>query len=75
MSDGDHCECHEQLCDAGRAKLIAAGRDQGLEAAALAVEDNEIVEKRGNTLYAQLGDARGQRESDAAVIRALKGKP
>lgn len=48
------------------------GANAALDAAVLAVEDTEIVEKTGNTYYAQLGDAGATRKACAEAVRALK---
>ena len=57
------------------AACAAHAREMALsEAARVAAEECDVVEAKGNTHYAQLGDAAATQRGIVAAIEALKGK-
>jgi len=51
---------------------LRAGYARGLEDAARVADDAETVEAKGDTYYAQLGDAAATRKAIVAAIRSMQ---
>lgn len=64
----------EMLFKAYGAACAAHAREIALEEAKQVAENCDVVEVKGNTYYAQLGDAAATQRGIVSAIEALKGK-
>jgi hypothetical protein len=69
---GDTCPTrYAELFAAALLEAHESGRRKGLEEAANVAEDTDTVDAKGDTRYAQLGDASATRRAIVGAIRAL----